>query len=475
MVKRTWEEAANPKTGGGDSRILQLGDSTKIRLLEPSFEEWRQHTIEAADGSDKRAFVVCPRGAEGRDPNPCPLCMKSTDEKGNQRFNVARRRAINVWDYESESVKILVGGPQIFDEFASTHKSGMDPQDSDYVIIKTGKGLGTKYKMVRKDQSPFEINIDESDLHDVAQLAEPPSIEAIFKDLDDMGWDFDSLGDPEFTLEEAEAFVLPYGKYKNDTVESVVAEDTRYAQYIHDAKRDDGMLGDPVFVALHVVLLDRGLTPPIPDVDGPAASGRSESAKAKAAVRKAAKEDPDPEPEPTPAEEPENSTKASDEPPEEIQINLAGMVIDAPRDKVKEMLAKGAELVNDDDLKWVNIPDPEPDESNLDPKLIAKGDDGKWHHPALGRGYATKGAATQALNRIAPQDDDPEPEPDTADGDPEDEDALRERIRELINSDPELTSDVEKLINLLESAGGKRNIAEFSLGELKALEAKLTE
>lgn len=290
MAEAGWGTVTEKGKGGGsaDPNVLKLGDSTRIRVLEPTARRWRQHFIESSSDPDQGRSVVCPKGPDGRDQMPCPCCMKPVDEKGKQRFSISRRFATNVWDYESESVKVLIAGPQVFDEFDADAKLGMDPTATDYIIFKSGKGTQTSYKVRRGDPGAGPT-VGPDDLHDLSKYDTPTSAEKILELMEEMGIDYDSLEMPSFTLEEAEKFTIPYGKHKGQTIEWLVANEQDYCEYLHNAKKEQGNYGDPVFVALQVCLEDIGAvealdqmptTPPKPAQASPAPSPATESAPA---------------------------------------------------------------------------------------------------------------------------------------------------------------------------------------------------
>lgn len=259
--------SATAKGGGGsaDPNVLQLKDATRIRILEPTVYKWKQHFVESTTDSEQGRPVVCPRGPDGRDSAPCPLCMKPTGADGKQRFPMSRRFATNVWDYDTNSVKVLIAGPQVFEEFDAWVALGIDATESDVLIHKMGKGISTSYKVVRANPTPMTTQITPDMLHDLDKYDSPDSTERIFEKLEEMGWDYDSLETPTLTLEEAEAMQMPYGKYRGLTMEQMCANDPDYAQYIHGSKKDQGAYGDLVFVALQTVLEAAGHVGPLED------------------------------------------------------------------------------------------------------------------------------------------------------------------------------------------------------------------
>jgi hypothetical protein len=260
-----------PKSsGGGDPNVLQLKNANRIRLIDSAEDgvgAWRQHTIKNLDDPDdngKVKFVPCPG------PKLCPLCRKPTrrDEEGKsvQNFPVSRRFATNIWDYESNSIKVLIGGPQIFEEFAAAREVGLDPLAQDWIIHKTGSGIGTKYKLVRDNPTPFahqdQVTVD--NLINFDKYGSAPSPEKIFELLEEQGWDYDALVAPSFTEQEALEFVLPYGKaVKGMTVEQALAQDPGFCEWLHGKKREDEAYFDEVYLALDTAMVAQGMVKPV--------------------------------------------------------------------------------------------------------------------------------------------------------------------------------------------------------------------
>lgn len=243
---------------GGDPNVMTIKEVNKVRPLDNLVAGWRQHGIEHPSDPEQFASAVCPG------TRSCPMCRKPVNSKGDQRFPVSRRFGANVWDYDTQSVKVLIAGPQVFDKFKEAATVGIDPSSCDWTIAKTGSGRNTTYNVVRHDSSPFTgTQITENSLHDVAKYEEPDSTQKIFDKLEKFGINYDELEVPSYTLEQALAFTMPYGKHKGYTIERLVQDEQSYAEYIYGAKLEQGALGDPVFIALQVVLEDREVVAPL--------------------------------------------------------------------------------------------------------------------------------------------------------------------------------------------------------------------
>ncbi len=254
--------------GGGDASVLKIGEKVRIRLLALDgnpVAAWDQHAIEDPKDKDQAQFVVCPGSG-------CPLCRKPTspekdkDGRNKQYFPRSARYAINVWSYEHNAVKTLIAGPQIFKEFENATKAGIDVTTRDWIITREGKGRSTKYITNYLDPSDFGQQTGPEDLQDLSKYEKSDTIDAIFKKLEDMGIDYDALPIPEFTLQEAEEFVMPYGKHRGETMEQIASNDLSYLQFMHGRQLEQGRYGDPVFIAMQTVLEDRGEVEPLGEV-----------------------------------------------------------------------------------------------------------------------------------------------------------------------------------------------------------------
>jgi hypothetical protein len=384
VAEAAWDTITDNKGGGAsDPNILKLGDQNRIRLLEPSGRKWRQHSIdgEKFDGVDDNAFrsVVCPRGPDGNSSAVCPLDMKPSfidgEGKVQQLFPVSIRYAANVWDYESGTVKVLLGGKQIFEEFAAAAKMGFDPTQSDFIIFKMGKDRQTSYKVIRGDSSPLPEEITPEKLHNLDKYESPDSADKIFEILADIGIDYDAIELPSFTYEEACAFVMPYTKKaKGLTMEQLYEQDKDFMQWLYGEKRGQGQYGDAVFQAMHAVLLHHGDTTPIEDIP---------KAPAKAAAKKAPTEPTNGsapstgtitllDPSGAPTEVPEAAKAALlaagfsepvDEPTEEGMKTLVGPdgnAVTVPQGAVSAMLAAGF-------TDPTAAPEPEPEPEPVEP------------------------------------------------------------------------------------------------------------
>lgn len=232
--------------GGGDANIVTLGDSTKVRILEPAAEQWLQHDVEGEDDTGTPVFrsVVCSQGPE------CPLCAK-----GRKNFPIKRRYAVNV--LTDGEVKILMGGKAIFvDGFGRDAEAGFDIMDYDFLIKKKGQGRSTAYDVVRLDRTP-RPEVDGSKVHDLSRYSDPITPEKVFEILDSVNIDYDSLEIPSVTREEATAMVMPFGKHKGTPLPDMISEDMSYVNWFMSVREAEGDLANELYIAFRALL---GLT-----------------------------------------------------------------------------------------------------------------------------------------------------------------------------------------------------------------------
>ena len=484
--------------GESDSRIIRLGESTKVRVLDTdAVAEWRQHFIQSPNDTEKFAYVTCP----GR--SVCPLCKKPSDPQGEQYFPISTRYAMNVWNYEEEAVKILIVGPQVQRVFDADHAEGLDVGAYDYVIRKSGSGIQTKYSVVRLDKEPFSRQVSPDDMHDLAPFEVPDSVESIFEKLEALGIDYDVLEVPSFTEDEALAFVLPYGKHKGLSVGEILKNDAKYARFLHDAKSDQGAYGDVVYIALHVALeargeiqeeaevqratqvLDRESTPDTSS-EPSEATGLIEMA-GPGGVTVQVPEDQVEAMESAGFERVEAQPSVREDTP--VAVKVAGVETQMPFGKAAELAQAGAVEVEflDEDVnalyneslpfnRGVSAKHETPEQSVKSVTSEKEAMEKPFQDPVTGKRYKTQGALTAAINKRKKEAGGDEPQ--ATNGGPQDGDSKDDafqRVKDLLRDFPALVNDHDALIKLFDETAGKRNISEFTHDELVKLEGKLQE
>jgi len=240
MARVAFGEAAENKSsgGGGDDRILDLRSREKhrIRILESFVETWRQYTLRFQNDKDSNIvrFVV----------------QRNGDLLGRKGFRSSRRNAVNVWSYDENKVCILVGGPQIFNEFNAWKESGIDIQASDILITRSGSGRDTGYSVIRMDSSPFDESVDPDDLYDLSFFDQAPSDEETIRILNELEIDFDAIKLPTFTVDQAKAMEMPFGKHKGMPLGDLIADEPGWADWFIGACEKNGDVGREIYIAL---------------------------------------------------------------------------------------------------------------------------------------------------------------------------------------------------------------------------------
>lgn len=237
---------------GGDIVDLKARTQHHLRLLEKEREMWRQYTLPHGNNPDASVvkFVVQRQG----------------DLLGMKGFRTSRRYAVNVWNYDTGKVEMLVAGPQIFQTFEQWGSAGVDIMASDIQIVREGTGRDTRYTVIRMDSSPFTAaDIDESDLHDTSVFDRPPSDQELIGILEELEIDIDAISLPVPSLEEANAMPIPFGKYKGTPLGEVAGEDIGYVEWFLGRCEENGDTGRDIYIAFKVILTDGAFDPNNPD------------------------------------------------------------------------------------------------------------------------------------------------------------------------------------------------------------------
>ena len=240
----------NSGSGGSGGDIVDLKARTQhhLRLLEREREMWRQYTV--PHGNDPDSSVVK------------FIVQRPGDLLGMKGFRTSRRYAVNVWNYDTGKVEMLVAGPQIFQTFEQWGSAGVDIMASDIQIVREGTGRDTRYTVIRMDSSPFTAaDINEGDLHDTSVFDRPLSDQELVATLKELEIDIDKILLPVPTLDEAKAMPIPFGKYKGTPLAEVVGEDQGYVEWFLSRCEENGDTGRDIYIAFKVVLTDGAFDP----------------------------------------------------------------------------------------------------------------------------------------------------------------------------------------------------------------------
>jgi uncharacterized protein (DUF3820 family) len=176
--------------------------------------------------------------------------QRNGDLLSRKGFRSTRRNAVNVWSYDEGRVCVLVGGPQIFNEFNAWQESGIDLLASDVLITRTGSGRDTGYSVIRMDTSPFEEKVSPDDLHDLSFFDQAPSDEEVLRILGELEIDFDAIKLPTYTVEEAKVMEMPFGKHKGMPLGDLVADEPGWADWFIGQCEKNGDVGREIYIAL---------------------------------------------------------------------------------------------------------------------------------------------------------------------------------------------------------------------------------
>lgn len=211
-----------PSTGGNMNEVrFESGQPKKVRLLLREGEQpysYLEHTLEVErieNGQTVRVFRTIRCAKTANNPNAyCPLCE-------GQQLKRRARNAVNVWDYDTNSVQKLNAGDSVFKPIATTRKLGVDVLGVDWAIMKSGQTRNdTEYATTNLGASAFQLPAD-AQLYDIEQEYAPHTIDEMKAIVESCGVTWESvITPPELkfpTLQEALAHVMPNGKFKDQT------------------------------------------------------------------------------------------------------------------------------------------------------------------------------------------------------------------------------------------------------------------
>lgn len=140
----SWENVESNSGGAGAAYLkLKSGESRKIHIIdnEPfSFKQVFFNTL-------KKGAII--------DPNDNPL-------EGIKGYDIKGRHALNVFDYEDQTVKILAGSNEMFSSLRAVHQEYGGFEAIDLRILRKGEGLDTKYQIVPAAKCDWTADIAEN-------------------------------------------------------------------------------------------------------------------------------------------------------------------------------------------------------------------------------------------------------------------------------------------------------------------------
>lgn len=222
----TGDEKIIPSTGGNMNEVrFESGKPKKVRLLLREGEQpysYLEHTLEVEkveNGQQTRVFRTIRCAKTAKNPNAyCPLC-------DGQQLKRRARNAVNVWDYDTNTVQKLNAGDSVFKPMATTRKLGVDILGVDWAILKSGQGRNdTEYATTNLGASVFNLPQD-AQLYDIEAEYAPHTVEEMKAIVESCGVSWESVITPPVlqypTLQNALAHVMPNGKYKDQTFKQI--------------------------------------------------------------------------------------------------------------------------------------------------------------------------------------------------------------------------------------------------------------
>ena len=207
----TWDlalENENSREGKGETSYVKFQDgNNQMRILDAEPKAVWVHWLSQANNG-KGLSVVC----LGKN---CPMCEKLRYDKANNvqtRDRIQRQFVINVFNRTTNRVELLQKGKTIFETLATFHKSMGDITGYDINIVKSGRGLDTKYTVIPVMQSsPLPNGLELYNLDDVTKVFDVPMVELLMSGM---------------SIEDAQKTVNADGRYNDDssTNEEVAVE-----------------------------------------------------------------------------------------------------------------------------------------------------------------------------------------------------------------------------------------------------------
>ena len=213
----TWDlalENENSREGKGETLYVKFQDgNNQMRILDAEPKAVWVHWVSNANNG-KGLSIVC----LGKD---CPMCRKLKYDKANNvqtRDRIQRQFVINVFNRTTNRVELLQKGKTIFETLATFHKSMGDITGYDINIVKSGRGLDTKYTVIPVMQSsPIPNGLELYNLDDVTKVFDVPMVELLMSGM---------------SIEDAQKTVNADGRYNDDSsTNEVVAVEGEFVPF----------------------------------------------------------------------------------------------------------------------------------------------------------------------------------------------------------------------------------------------------
>lgn len=224
-----WEDVWNGERKGTSTDtthiIIEPGTSRLIHILladdEQPISYWTHYV--------GNRTVICP----GRDI--CPACRSG-------KYKSTKKHSANVWDYDTQSVKILEQGNDVWGQLKLIKDQLGTLDGVDMSIKRIGAKRETRYVVVSIPRTqPFnkQVVINELDFFDIDILKSPTNVERIQELMNRPSLEPQTQQQPLSQLPKIDTtrsredvpLVLQFGKYKGKTFEEIATIDMNYVKW----------------------------------------------------------------------------------------------------------------------------------------------------------------------------------------------------------------------------------------------------
>lgn len=241
MPRQGWEYL--DRTVDGDERFLafEAGDTRSVRILDQSPFVVMMHQIRGATADGEDVFMSVPQTEDKRED--------WIERVSEGRQTASPRYFVRVFDHETESVRVFMGGITIFRQLrtidSNATKKGLMLCDFDVDITRDGEGRETRWSVsvavesVETDVEKWREYADdvECDFHpdqlfpSITPERQQELIEASGIDIET---DPAALLMEEMDYDEAKEVVVPFGKHNGSTVGEIMATDKSWVAWAAD-------------------------------------------------------------------------------------------------------------------------------------------------------------------------------------------------------------------------------------------------
>lgn len=237
--KMSWNDVIGK--GGGRENYLQIKENqtTRVHLLLDDGEEPISYWTHFM-GRGQRS-IICP----GRDV--CPACKDGVKGK--------RQHAVNVWDYDSSSVKILQQGNSVFQQIKMIYDQYGSLNEIDVSIKRIGGGLNTQYLVIPLPlTAPFNKQYEKFDIDILIQPDSPEKASELMTGGEVAPEDTKVSKGPLHATSTSVPPVRPigadphdrpltFGKYKGKTIAEIAIDDYNYVKWLAENVSDERIKG----------------------------------------------------------------------------------------------------------------------------------------------------------------------------------------------------------------------------------------